>query len=141
MIGAIGALIVAGSAYLTWFGGQSPNEIPLAQLVQAGDAGSTSEYWGSIAAALGAVGILGPLGALLQSRFVMGLAWLVGVGTVGLLWLMLMIGDRIGPDDPGIGVMLCLGGLLVLLIGLVVMGPRRDAVDAPLSVFDGDPPQ
>lgn len=141
LVGAIGALVVAGSAYLTWYGGQQPNEIPLAQLIQGGDAGTTSDYWGSIAAALGVVGILGPLGALLRSRFLLGLGWLIGAGTVGLLWVMLTIGDRMGPDDPERGVLVCLGGLLVLLIGILVMGPRREAVEAPLSVFDGDPPQ
>jgi len=141
LVGAIGALVVAGSTFMTWFGGRQPDEIPLAQLIQGSNAGSTSDFWGSIAAALGIVGAVGLLGTLLRSRFLLALGWLVGAATVGLLWVMLTIGDHMTDDDPGGGVWLSIAGLAVLLIGLVVMGPRRDAVEAPLSVFDGDPPQ
>jgi hypothetical protein len=141
VIGAVGALVVAASAFLVWYAGREPTEIPLAQLIQNDDAGTTSEFWGSIAAALGVVGILGPLGALLRSRFLLALGWLIGAFTVGMLWLMLTIGDVMRPGDPDRGVLVCLAGLAVVLIGILVMGPRRDEVEAPLSVFDGDPPQ
>lgn len=141
IVGAVGALSVAASASLTWFGGRDLTEVPLAQLIDTDDAGTTSAYSGSVAAALAIVGVLGVLGALARSRFLLALGLVVGAGAVGLLWLMLTMGDTAATDDPGRGLLVCVAGLAVLLIGIFVMGPRREAVEAPLSVFDGDPPQ
>ncbi|HEY9376716.1 MAG TPA: hypothetical protein VIQ02_06435, partial [Jiangellaceae bacterium] len=49
LIGAVGALGVAASAYLDWFAGQMPTEIPLDRLFSTDVSGSASSYWTSMA--------------------------------------------------------------------------------------------
>jgi hypothetical protein len=137
----IGAATVAGSAYPDWHAGEGPRDWPLEQLFTASPAGTATAFWGSVAAPLAVVGVLGLLGAALRFRFILGLGWLVGGATFALWALMSIIdGDWAAGDLSG-GAWLCLAGLAVMLGGILGMGPRQEGVEAPLSVFEGDPPQ
>ena len=64
LIGAVGALGVAASAYLDWFAGQMPTEIPLQRLFDTEVSGTAGAYWTSMAAPLALAGVIGVLGAL-----------------------------------------------------------------------------
>lgn len=144
IIGGVGALLCAASAYVDWYADRAPQDMPLTQLVQAGQNGMASGYWESVAAPLAALGAVGVLGALVRSRLLLGLAWLTGVATVALWWIMRLIGQATDQAPPGaqfgFGVWLAVGALLIVLIGIAVMGPRREEIEAPLSVFDDGPP-
>ncbi|NDL55965.1 hypothetical protein [Phytoactinopolyspora mesophila] len=140
-IALLGAAAVAGSAYPAWYEGQGPRDWPLEQLFTASPAGTATAFWGSVAAPLAVVGLLGALGAVLRFRFILGLGWLVGSATFALWALMSIIGGNWSPDGLTAGAWLCLSGLAVLLGGILGMGPRKEGVEAPLSVFEGDPPQ
>ncbi|PSL03740.1 hypothetical protein CLV30_107221 [Haloactinopolyspora alba] len=143
--GAAATLVCAGSAYVRWYDGRAPHELPITQLVRAGEDGVASGYWESVAAPLAVLGAVGVLGGLVRSRLLLGLAWLTGVATIALWWIMRLIGqatDQAPPDATlDYGRWLCVGGLVLLLIGIAVMGPRREEVEAPLSVFDDEPPE
>ena len=67
LIGAVGALGVAASAYLDWFAGQMPTEIPLQRLFDTEVSGTAGGYWTSMAAPLALAGVIGVLGAVLRS--------------------------------------------------------------------------
>ncbi|NEE01408.1 hypothetical protein [Phytoactinopolyspora halotolerans] len=140
-IAALGALTVTASVYPTWYTNEGPRDWPLAQLFQASPAGEATAYWGSVAAPLAVVGALGVLGAVLRFRFILGLGWLLGAASFTLWAIMRAIDSSWQVGELEAGAWLCLAGLAVLLIGIVAMGPRAEEVEAPLSVFEGDPPQ
>ncbi len=143
LIAGVGSLLCALSAYLAWYGDRAPHDLPIRHLAETGAPGLASGYWTSVAAPLAVVGALGALGALLRFRFLLGLAWMVGVATLALWGLMRAIGNATDNAPSGVGVgsgvWMCAIGLLAIVVGIVVMGPRREEVDAPLSMFgDGD---
>lgn len=92
-------------------------------------------YWESIALPLGIVAALGVIGAVLRSRFVLWLAFLVGLATLALFVIFtFMAADEAGLD-PGVsdllvGFWLAVAGLVVLAIGIFTMG-GRSAAEAP----------
>lgn len=138
----LGALTVSSSAYASWYLGEDPRNWPLQQLFQASPAGTATAFWGSMAAPLALVGVLGLLGALLRFRFILGLGWLLGTATIVLWAVMRTIDGDWQASELESGAWMCVVGLVVLLGGIVAMGPRNDDdVEAPLSVFEGDPPQ
>lgn len=140
-IALVGALTVSTSAYPEWYAGEGPQNWPLKQLFQASPAGTATEFWGSVAAPLAVIGILGLLGALLRFRFILGLAWLIGVATFVLWAIMRAIDSAWEVSEFTSGAWICLLGLVVLLAGILTMGPRQEEEEGHLSVFDGDPPQ
>lgn len=140
-IAAVGALTVTASVYPIWYADEGPRDWPLAQLFKASPAGETTAYWGSVAAPLAVVGILGILGAILRFRFILGLGWLLGAASFALWAIMRAIDSDWQVSELENGAWLCLAGLAVLIGGIVAMGPRAEEVEAPLSVFEGDPPQ
>lgn len=139
-----GAVGVTLSAYLDWIPSRAPQDMPLDQLVDSTLVGDASSYWTSIAVPLAAVTVLAALGAILRSRSVLWLAWLVGLATV-VLWLIMRLTDDtidVGIGDLESGFWVCLIGLLVMLLGISAMGPRPAATaDEPLSVLDQDFPE
>ncbi|NED94109.1 hypothetical protein G1H11_02165 [Phytoactinopolyspora alkaliphila] len=140
-VALVGALGVAASVYLSWYASDGPRDWPLQQLFQASPAGTATAYWGSVAAPLAVVGLLGALGALLRFRFILGLGWIIGSATFILWSIMRAIDDEWRTQDLESGAWLCVAGLVVLLGGILAMGPRQEEVEAPLRMFDDDPPQ
>ncbi|WP_129662583.1 hypothetical protein [Phytoactinopolyspora endophytica] len=140
-IAALGALTVTASVYTAWYAGEGPRDWSLEQLFQASSAGTATAYWGSVAAPMAVVGILGILGAVLRFRFILGLGWLLGAASLVLWVVMRIIEGDWDSSELETGVWFCIFGLVVLLAGIIVMGPRAEEVEAPLSVFEGDPPQ
>jgi hypothetical protein len=142
IVAAAGSLLCAISAYVAWYDGRAPHELPIRHLASTGEPGVAGGYWTSVAAPLAVVAVLGALGALARFRFLLVLAWMIGVATLVLWGLMRAIGnvtdDAPGGIDAGTGVWVCAFGLLVILVGIVVMGPRKEEVDAPLSMFGDD---
>ncbi|WP_157740797.1 hypothetical protein [Jiangella sp. DSM 45060] len=142
IVAAAGGLLCAISAYVAWYGGRAPHELPIRHLAETGAPGVASGYWASVAAPLAVVGALCALGALLRFRFLLVLAWMVGVATLALWGLMRAIGNATDNAPAGMGVgagvWVCGIGLLAILAGVVIMGPRKEEVDAPLSMFGDD---
>ncbi|RIQ32156.1 hypothetical protein [Jiangella rhizosphaerae] len=142
IIAGVGSLLCALSAYIAWFDGRAPHDLPIRHLAETGAPGLATGYWTSVAAPLAVVGALGALGALIRFRFLLGLAWMVGVATLALWGLMRAIGTATDNAPAGVGagagVWVCAAGLLAILVGIVVMGPRKEEVDAPLSMFGDD---
>ncbi|TDD71550.1 hypothetical protein E1262_05190 [Jiangella aurantiaca] len=124
VVAFVGALGVTASAYLDWHGGRDATEIPLERLFQTSPVGEPSSYWNSMALALASVTVLGLLGALLLSRFVLGLGWLVGLATL-VLWIVMSANDdslSVSVGDVQAGAWVCAAALLVMLIGIIGMG-------------------
>jgi peptidoglycan/LPS O-acetylase OafA/YrhL len=121
--------------------------MPIRHLVQATATGEASTYWTSMAAPLAVLGILGVLGALLRFRLLLGFAWMTGVAVTVLWILMRVISSATSQSsesaDLRYGVWVCVAGLVIIMVGIAVMGPRREEIEAPLSVFDDDddPPE
>lgn len=142
IIAAAGALLCAISAYVSWYGDRAPYELPLRHLASTGAPGAVSGFWASVAAPLIVVAGLGALGALVRFRFVLGLAWMVGVATLVLWGLMRAIGTATESAPAGVstgnGVWVCVAGLVLIIVGIMVLGPRKEEVDAPLSMFEDD---
>lgn len=142
IIGGAGAFVCAVSAYTGWYNGLAPVNLTITQLVRTGEAGAPSTYWTALAAPLTVLGAVGILGALIRSRFVLGLAWMGGFATLTLWGIMRFIGaatDRApAATDIGVGVWLSVAGLVAILVGIIVMGPRHEEIEAPLSMFDDD---
>ena len=120
LIGAVGALGVAASAYLDWFAGQMPTEIPLQRLFDTEVSGTAGAYWTSMAAPLALAGVIGVLGAVLRSRLVITIAGLLGLSTL-VLWILLQAIDLSPEDlhatDYQVGLWVCVAGLVVLTGG------------------------
>jgi hypothetical protein len=138
VVALVGALGVTASAYLDWYRGLDPTDIPLERLFQTSiSTGDPSSYWNSMALALSLVTVLGLVGALLLSRFVLGLGWLIGVATL-VLWIVMSANDdllTVSVGDLQAGVWVCAAGLLVMLVGIIAMGRgdrrSRTATDDP----------
>ena len=135
VLAAVGALGVSASAYLYWFDGREATDIPVERLFQTDVSGTASSYWTSVAIALALVTVLGVVGAILQSRLVLVLGWLIGVATLAL-WVVMQAIDNVDDDldftanDAQAGAWACAVALLVMLIGIVAMGPRDRPVAA-----------
>ena len=54
IVAALGALAVAASAYLDWYEGEMPRDMPLERLFQTEVSGGAGNYWTSVAAPLAA---------------------------------------------------------------------------------------
>lgn len=140
LIGAVGALGVAASAYLDWFAGQMPTEIPLQRLFDTEVSGTAGAYWTSMAAPLALAGVIGVLGAVLRSRLVITIAGLLGLSTL-VLWILLQAIDLSPEDlhasDYQVGLWVCVAGLVVLTGGVLLMGsPPVEESPAPDEAGD-----
>jgi hypothetical protein len=136
LIGTIGALGVAASAYLDWFAGRMPTEIPLERLFATDVSGIAGSYWTSMAAPLALAGIIGVVGGLLRSRLTLALAGLLGFATL-VLWVLLQAIDMAPEDlqatDYEVGLWVCVASLIVLAGGVLLMGGRGRDESAPAS--------
>lgn len=143
VIAVIGALGVTASGYLDWFGGRDATGIPLERLFQTSSVGTPSTYWNSMALALAVAGLLGVLGALLLSRFILTLGWLIGVAAL-VLWIVMSVNDdtlSVSAGDLQAGVWICGVALLVFLVGIIGMGrARRSREDTDERVDPVPPP-
>ncbi|WP_116951483.1 hypothetical protein [Jiangella endophytica] len=142
VIAVVGALGVTASGYLDWLGGRDATEIPLERLFQTSPVGTPSSYWNSMALALAVVGLLGVLGAVLLSRFVLTLGWLIGVATLAL-WIVMTVNDdslSVSSGDMQAGVWICGVALLVFLAGIIGMGRGQRAREEPTERVDPVPP-
>jgi hypothetical protein len=140
LIGAVGALGVAASAYLDWFAGQMPTEIPLQRLFDTEVSGTAGAYWTSMAAPLALAGVIGVLGAVLRSRLVITIAGLLGLSTL-VLWILLQAIDLSPEDlrasDYEVGLWVCVASLVVLTGGVLLMGsPPVEESPAPDEAGD-----
>jgi hypothetical protein len=151
LLGAVGALGVTASAYLDWFAGRMPTEIPLERLFSTDVSGTASSYWTSMAAPLALVGIVGVLGGLLRSRLVIVVAGLIGLATL-VLWVLMQAADMspedLHPSDYQAGLWVCVASLAVLAGGVLLMGGSRRATspsaDEPVATDEpatADQPQ
>jgi hypothetical protein len=138
VVAVVGAVGVTASAYLDWFRGRDATDIPLERLFQTSVTEAPSSYWNSMALALSLVTVLGVLGALLLSRFVLTLGWLIGVATL-VLWLVMSANDdalSVSVGDLEAGAWVCAAALLVMLAGIIGMGRTtrvRDDADSPIE--------
>lgn len=131
----IGALGVAGTAYLEWLDNTNADDMQFGRLFSNDPTAlqdMTSSYWESIALPLGIVAVLGVIGAVARSRLVLGLAFLVGLATLVLFVVQTYGAADNASLDPSVsdfrvGVWLCLVALVVLLIGIITMGGRSAA--------------
>lgn len=145
VLAAIGAIGVTASAYLYWFDDREATDIPVERLVQTDVSGTASSYWTSVAIALAVVAVLGVVGAILQSRLVLVIGWLVGVATLALFVVMQAVDNA--NDDLGFtanhvqaGAWACAVALIVMLIGIVSMGPRDRTVATEVPADADVPP-
>lgn len=139
IVGALGALAVTASAYLDWYEDETPQDMPLERLFQTEVSGGADNYWTSVAAPLAVVGIVGVIGLLLRSRLVLGVAGLIGLATL-VLWIT-MTAIELSPrdleaTDYQAGVWICAGGLVILLIGIIGMGPRYRVITTERPALD-----
>ncbi|WP_020575729.1 hypothetical protein [Actinopolymorpha alba] len=146
VLATIGALAVAGSAYFDWLSNRSPRGVQLERLLMQPDSVDTaSSYWLSMAAPLAVAGAIGVLGALVLSRVVLWLAFLVELATLAL-WVTTVAFDAapgqlsIGDLQPGAWI--SAGGLVLLLIGAIALRPRstEDEEEAEDDNFFRTPP-
>jgi hypothetical protein len=131
VLSTIGAAGIGASAYFVWLSSRTPEQIPLRKLLFVGDVtGNAASYWESMAAPLVVISALCLIGALALSRLVMLIGLLLGLTTVGL-WVATDLLDVEGGlqlgsigRTVGLGAWVCLGALIVLLIGLVALRKR-----------------
>lgn len=144
LVAVVGALGVTASSYLDWYDGRDATDIPLERLFQTDAVGLPSSYWNSMALALAVVGLLGVLGALLLSRFVLLLGWLIGAATLAL-WIVMSVNDNslsYSAGDLQAGAWLCGVALLVLLVGIIGMGrAQRSDDETPTRAEPVPPPE
>jgi hypothetical protein len=124
VLATIGAAGLGASAYFVWLTNRAPELIPLRKLLFVGEvAGDAPSYWQSMAAPLVVISALGLLGALVLSRLILLIGFLLGLTTLGL-WIatdLLEVEGGISLDKIGTGVWVNLGSLLVLLVGLIAL--------------------
>jgi hypothetical protein len=143
LVAALGAIGVTASAYLNWYGGQDGRDIPLERLFQTDISDQASSYWNSIAVALAVVSLLGVLGALLLSRFVLTLGWLIGVAALAL-WVVMQANDDsidFAVGDIETGAWVCAIALLVMVLGIAAMGspgPDQVVIERPVPTASDD---
>ncbi|GAB3411454.1 hypothetical protein [Flindersiella endophytica] len=136
VLSTIGAAGIGASAYFVWLTSRTPEQIPLRKLLFVGDVtGDATSYWQSMAAPLVVISALCLIGALALSRLVLLIGLLLGATTVGL-WVATDLLDVEGGlqlnsigRTVGVGAWVCLGALVVLLIGLVSLRRRGDEED------------
>ena len=123
----LGAVGVTASAYLNWFGDQTPETAPLDRLFQSGVTEQASSYWTSVALPLALVTVVTVVGVVLRSRLVLLVAWLIGAATL-VLFVVQQANDTAGfaIGDLQTGVWVALAGLLVMLLGVLSMGERAE---------------
>ncbi|WP_026875959.1 hypothetical protein [Jiangella gansuensis] len=142
VVAAVGALGVTASAYLNWYDGDDATQFRLERLFQTDATGEPTSYWNSMAMPLAVVAVLGIVGALLLSRFVLSLGWLIGVAVL-VLWAVMSSADdaiAFSVGDVQAGAWVCAAALLVMLAGIVALrGRDRDTV-APDPVEPPDLP-
>lgn len=127
VVALVGALGVTASGYLDWYGGQDATDFPLERLFQTDASEQASSYWNSMAIALAVVSALALLGALLLSRSVLGLGWLIGLAAL-VLWVVMQSADEavdFSVGDIQAGGWVCTAALLVMLVGIAGMGGRH----------------
>ncbi|TDD98253.1 hypothetical protein [Jiangella asiatica] len=131
VVAAVGAIGVTASAYLSWFDDDDATQIPLERLFQTDATGEPTSYWNSMAMPLAVVALLGIVGALLLSRFVLSLGWLIGVAAL-VLWAVMSSADdavSFSFGDIQAGAWVCAAALLVMLAGIAALrGRERDTV-------------
>ncbi|WP_053202788.1 hypothetical protein [Jiangella muralis] len=144
VVAVLGALGVTASGYLDWFRGRDATEIPLERLFQTSAVGAPSSYWNSMALALAVVGLLGVLGALMLSRFVLLIGWLIGVATL-VLWIVMSANDAslsVSAGDLQAGAWVCGVALLVYVVGIIGMGRGpRSREETPTPAEPVPPPE
>lgn len=124
VLAVIGALGVTASAYLDWFRSRDATDIPLERLFQTDVSDGASSYWNSLALPLAVVTVVGVLGALMVSRFILVIGWLIGVATLVLFIVMQSNDDAfpLGVGDLQAGVWVCGAALIVMMLGIGSMG-------------------
>ncbi|HEY6740384.1 MAG TPA: hypothetical protein VI076_16185 [Actinopolymorphaceae bacterium] len=142
VLATIGSVAVAAGAYFAWTGGRLAQEIPLRKLLFVDVSGDAPSYWMSMAAPLAVVAGIGVLGALLLSRVVLLIAFLLGAATVGL-WSVtdLIESGSVTLGSIGLGAWITAGALLLVLISLIVLrtrGDDEDDLDDALDPEDDD---
>lgn len=144
-LAALGGIGASASAYLYWHDGRDATEFPIERLFQTGVTGDASSYWSSVAIVFGVVAALGVIGAVLRSRFVLTLGWLIGVLALAA-WVTLQAVDAVdnnvdlSANDIQAGAWACALALVVMLAGIVGMGPKKrdDDEDEAPSLADDD---
>ncbi|PSL03739.1 hypothetical protein CLV30_107220 [Haloactinopolyspora alba] len=144
VVAALGALGAAAGVYLDWSGDRPAQELPLERIYQADVVDEASSYWNSMAVPFVVTGLLGVLGALLLSRFILVLGWLVGAAAI-VLWAVMQLTDDeldVGAGDLQTGFWVSAGALIVMLVGVLAMGGRRrgagDREDVAARDANGD---
>lgn len=126
-VAVVGATGAVASTYVNWLAGRAAHDLPLERIYQSEVVSQASSYWNSMAVPMLAAWALGALGALLLSRFILILGWLVGVATL-VAWVVMQLRDDSGDagfGDLQLGVWACAVSLLVMLAGIVAMGRAR----------------
>lgn len=130
-IAVIGAIGVTASAYLNWIDERAPwsepQDMPISSLFETSLAETSSSYWTSVAIPLAVVTLLAVLAAIVRSRIVLVVAFVVGLATAAVWTLMRLLDDTtdFAFDDLESGFWVCLLGLAVMLIGIISMGNKR----------------
>ncbi|HEY6740476.1 MAG TPA: hypothetical protein VI076_16655 [Actinopolymorphaceae bacterium] len=139
VLATIGSVGVAAGAYFAWTGGRLAQEVPLRKLLFVDVSGDAPSYWMSMAAPLAVVAGLGVLGALLLSRVVLLIAFLLGAATVGL-WSAtdLVESGSVTLGSIGLGAWITVGALLLTLISLIALRTRGDEDEDDLDPEDDD---
>ena len=137
----LGAVGVTASAYLNWYDGRPAEHTPLDRLFQADVAGDAVSYWTSVAVPLALVTFVTVVGLLLQSRLVVAVGWMIGLGTLVLFTIMQ---SRDATDfsigDLQSGAWVAVAGLALIVLGVASMGPPppEPVSDEPLTVMQTD---
>jgi hypothetical protein len=144
VVAVVGAVGVTASAYLDWYSGRTAKDTPLERLFQTDiTSGTASSYWNSVALPLAIVAVLGVVGAVLLSRFILGLGWLIGVATL-VLWIVMQANDDavdFSVSDLQAGPWVCAAALLVMLVGIGAMTrPEVDHVTVVQEPVHSDEP-
>lgn len=136
-IAVIGAIGVTASAYLNWIDDRAPwsqpENMPISSLYETSLAETSSSYWTSVAIPLAVVTLLAVIAAVLRSRIVMIVAFVVGLATAAVWTLMRLLDDttEFAVGDLESGFWIGLLGLAVMLIGIISMGNREHRPVAP----------
>jgi len=141
VLATIGAAGIGASAYFVWLAGRTPERIPLRKLLLVGEVtGDAPSYWQSMAAPLVVVSALALVGAVLLSRLVLLVAFLLALTTAGL-WVATDLLETDGPitvDIIGIGAWICAGAMFLLFIGLCALR-KRDTDDEDVETDEDEP--
>lgn len=139
VFGAVESAAVVTSALLHWLGSSAAHQLPLDGIIRARIDDGPPDFLTSLATAVLVVGLVGALGAGLQSRTALALAVVLGTGMAGL-WFMMRLIDGVAAGNVGTGYLVFLGGLVAFALGVAAIRAPRE-IEASLTVFNGDPPQ